>query len=208
MLPFGNQVFNVKYGLNELTIPIPDDYEPINSKDRGLKEIKIKFRVKYGTTVIFLPIKYVGKDKFTYGGLTDLFTKKATVYIDIPATAAQPRTFDRRVVDKCAIQGAFVNKSNGATVQNIVNAQTLITKDTERYKEPLEYMQTPADERVPYYTVKVGDYIVFDEVDDEVTNAQEFARLKAKYKEQGITVTSVSASLNGMAVDNICVTNA
>ena len=140
-------------------------------------------------------------------GLTDLFKSKVTIYNDIPKTALEDRHFDRFVIDLCNIQGGFVNKTNG-TIENIVNAKTVITKDVARYKSPLEYSAFPVDERKDFYTVQIGDFIVLAEVDDVVTTAQEFSQLQQKYKDNGIKVVSVSANINGMAVDNVTITNA
>ena len=140
-------------------------------------------------------------------GLTDLFKSKVTIYNDIPKTALEERHFDRFVIDLCNIQGGFVNKTNG-TIENIVNAKTVITKDVARYKSPLEYAVLPVDKRENYYTVQVGDFVVLSEVDDVITTAQEFSQLQLKYKDNGIKVISVSANINGMSVDNVTMTNA
>ena len=161
-------------------------------------------------------------------GLTDLFKSKVTIYNDIPQKkipivetaiengierqtqgeyVIEDRHFDRFVIELCNIQGGFVNKTNG-TIENIVNAKTVITKDVERYKSPLEYAALPVDEREDFYTVQIGDFVVLAEVDDVITTAQEFSQLQQKYKDNGIRVISVSANINGMAVDNVTMTNA
>lgn len=140
-------------------------------------------------------------------GLTNLFKSKVTIYNDIPKNALEERHFDRFVIDLCNIQGGFVNKTNG-TIENIVNAKTVITKDIDRYKSPLEYSALPVDERENYYTVQIGDFVVLSEVDDVITTAQEFSQLQQKYKDNGIKIVSVSANINGMAVDNVTMTNA
>lgn len=139
--------------------------------------------------------------------MTDLFKDKITIYISVPATAIKTRTFARRVVEKCQIQGGFVDKSDG-TIRNVVNAQTVITRDIKRYTVPAVFNNTPEDLREDVYTVQTGDFVVLGEVDDIVSNAEEFAKLQQKYKDNGIKVTSVSASINGMSVDNITITNA
>jgi hypothetical protein len=138
--------------------------------------------------------------------LTDLFNQKVTIYNDIPKTAVEDRHFDRFVVDKCNIQGGIVSKADG-TIENIVNAVTVISKDVDRYKMPLEYAKLPVDIREDLYTVQVGDFIVLAEVDDVVTTNREFAELQEKYKDNGIVVRSVSANIHGMAVDNVTITN-
>lgn len=138
--------------------------------------------------------------------MTDLWGQKVTIYNDIPADAVNPRRFDRFVVEKCNIQGGVVSRADG-TIENIVNAVTVITKDTDRYKSPLEYAKLPVDLKENFFTAQVGDFIVFDEVDDVVTTSREFAELQNKYADNSIVVRSVSVNIHGMGVDNVTVTN-
>ena len=138
--------------------------------------------------------------------MTDLYTQKVTIYNDIPKNAVEERHFDKFVIDKCNIQGGLVNEANG-TITNIVNAESVITRDVNRYKTPLEYAEIPVDLRVDYYTAQIGDFVVFDEVDDVVTTASEFSQLQSKYKNNGMKITSVSANIFGLSVDNVTMTN-
>ena len=138
--------------------------------------------------------------------MTDFFSGKVTIYNDIPADSVNARRFDRFVIDKCNIQGGIVSKADG-TIENIVNAVSVITKDVTHYKQPLQYSKLPVDIRENFYTVKVGDFIVFAEVDDVVTTSREFAELQEKYKDNGIVVRSVSANIHGMSVDNVTMAN-
>ena len=138
--------------------------------------------------------------------MTDLWKHKVTIYNDIPADAVNARRFDRFVIDKCNIQGGIVSKADG-TIENIVNAVTVITKDVDRYKEPLEYAKLPVDLKEDFYTAQVGDFIVLSEVDDVVTASREFAELQNKYNDNGIVVRSVSPNIHGMSVDNVTMAN-
>lgn len=138
--------------------------------------------------------------------MTDLWKQTVTIYNDIPKTAVEERHFDRFVIDKCNIQGGIVSRADG-TVENIVNAISVITKDVDRYKTPMQYAKLPVDIRESFYTVQVGDFIVLAEVDDVVTTSREFAELQEKYKDNGIVVRSVSANIHGMSVDNVTITN-
>ena len=138
--------------------------------------------------------------------MTDLYTQKVTIYNDIPKNAVEERHFDKFVIDKCNIQGGLVNEANG-TITNIVNAKSVITRDVCRYKTPLEYAEIPVDLRVDYYTAQIGDFVVFAEVDDVVTTASEFSQLQTKYKSNGMKITSVSANIFGLSVDNVTMTN-
>lgn len=138
--------------------------------------------------------------------MTNIFESKITIFNDIAKTAVEERHFDRFVIDKCNIQGGIVSKADG-TVENIVNAVSVITKDVEHFKQPMEYAKLPVDIRENFYTVQVGDFIVLSEVDDTITTSREFAELQEKYKNNGIVVRSVSANIHGMSVDNVTITN-
>jgi hypothetical protein len=169
--------------------------------------MKVKFKVKYGENEINIPIpEQSQRPTFDKGGLADLWKHKVTIYNDIPKTAVEDRHFDRFVIDKCNIQGGIVSKADG-TVENIVNAVTVISRDVERYKSPLDYRNVPVDLRENFYTVQIGDFIVLSEVDDIATTSREFAELQEKYKDNGIVVRSVSANIHGMSVDNVTIAN-
>lgn len=140
--------------------------------------------------------------------MTDKFTKKCTIYNDIPDDGVNDRHFDRFVVDKCLIYGGTAERSANGTIQNIVNAQTVVTKDTTHYKAPMEYLRLPADEKEQYYTVKANDFIVFDEVDDVVSTSLEFRDLQDKYKDNGMSITAANPYIFGLSTDNITMTNA
>ena len=132
--------------------------------------------------------------------MTDLFTSKVTIYNDI--SIDKTRRFERLIIDKCQITGQFVEKTN-STIRKVVNADTVITKDIAHYKSPIEYVKLAESERDKYYTAQVGDFVVLGEVDDTVSDANEFVQLQTKYKHSGIKITSVSANIHGMAVDNV-----
>ena len=138
--------------------------------------------------------------------MTDLWKQTVTIYNYIPNTAVEERHFDKFFIDKCNIQGGIVSRADG-TVENIVNAISVITKDVDRYKTPMQYAKLPVDIREAFYTVQVGDFIVLAEVDDVVTTSREFEELQEKYKDNGIVVRSVSANIHGMSVDNVTITN-
>lgn len=168
--------------------------------------MKVGFNVKYGYNEIEIPITENTRPSFKSDGMTDLFSSKVTIYNDIPKTAVEERHFDRFVIELCNIQGGIVSKADG-TIENIVNAVSIITKDVDRYKTPLEYAKLPVDIREEYYTVQVGDFIVLSEVDDIATTSREFAELQEKYKDNGIVIRSVSANIHGMSVDNVTIAN-
>lgn len=146
------------------------------------------------------PLQFLLKNKKFWQG-------KVTIYNDVAETAVEPRHFDRFVISKCNIQGGRVSKADG-TIENVVNAKSVWTKDVERYREPRAYALLPADERENYFTVQIGDFVVLGEVEDVVENAKDFLMLQQKYSNFGFKVTSISPNLFGTAVDNVSFTNA
>lgn len=134
--------------------------------------------------------------------MVDKFVDRVTIYNDIPATGENTRIFNRFVIDKCLIYNRLTESAQD-TVQTVVNVQNVITKDTEHYKMPLEYMSLDDAEKANFYTVQVDDFIVFGEVADVVTTGKEFQKLVDKYAGQGMLVTAVNANLSGMIVNNV-----
>ena len=139
--------------------------------------------------------------------MNNLFDSKVTIYNDIPSDGVNPRRFDRFVIDLCNIQKGILQNADG-TIEKVVNAITITTKDTEHYKPSLEYRYLPIDEKEKYYTVQVNDFVVLAEVDDVVTTSREFQDLQSKYKNNGFSVTAVNEYIHGMAVDNVQIIHA
>ena len=69
--------------------------------------------------------------------LNNLFDSKVTIYNDIASDGVNPRRFDRFVIDLCNIQKGILQNADG-TIEKVVNAITITTKDTEHYKPSLE----------------------------------------------------------------------
>lgn len=169
--------------------------------------MKIEFDVKYGHNEIEIPITDNTKPKFDPYSLKNKFVDKVTIYNDIASDGVNLRRFDRFVIDKCLIYNQATESADG-TIQKIINAQNVVTKDIEHYKTPIEYKQLATDEKDKYYTVQIDDFVVFGEVDDVVTTSKEFQNLQQKYKDNGFSVTSVNASIYGMSVDNVHIMHA
>ena len=169
--------------------------------------MKVGFNVKWGYNEIEIPITDKSVPKFQKTGKTDLFSSKVTIYNDIPSDGVNVRRFDRFVIDLCNIQKGVLQNADG-TIEKVVNAQTIITKDIEHYKTPTEYALLPVDEKDKYFTANVNDFVVLAEVDDVVTTSREFQDLQSKYKNNGFSVTAVNEYLNGMSVDNIQIIHA
>lgn len=170
--------------------------------------MKVEFNAKYGKNVIEIPVEENARPKHKPYGKNDKFTQKFTIYNSIPEDEGNDRHFNRFVIKRCFVYGGVAEKVASGTIQKIVNAKTVITKDIERYKSPLEYLSLPDDERDKYYTIKSNDFIVFAEVDDVVTTSLEFRDLQDKYKDNGMSITAVNPYIFGLATDNITITNA
>ena len=169
--------------------------------------MKVGFKAKYGYNEIEIPITDKSVPKFQKTGKTDLFSSKVTIYNDIPSDGVNARRFDRFVIDLCNIQKGVLQNADG-TIEKVVNAQTITTKDIEHYKTPLEYALLPADEKDKYFTANVNDFVVLAEVEDVVTTSREFQELQSKYENNGFSVTAVNEYIHGMAVDNVQIIHA
>ena len=156
---------------------------------------------------IDIPIEQQTAPKRRKLGRTELFKSKVTIYNDIPSDGVNARRFDRFVIDLCNIQKGVLQNADG-TIEKVVNAQTITTKDIEHYKTPLEYALLPADMKDDYFTANVNDFVVLAEVDDVVTTSREFQELQSKYKNNGFSVTAVNEYIHGMAVDNVQIIHA
>lgn len=169
--------------------------------------MKVGFNVKFGYNEIDIPLTGCEKPKYQPQDLRDKFVGKVTIFNDIPADGVNLRRFDKFVIDKCLTYNNLAEGADG-TVQKIVNAQSVITKDVEHYKPPAEYKQLATDKRDNFYTVQIDDFVVYGEVDDVVTTSKEFQTLQQKYKDNGFLITGVNASIFGMSVDNIQIMHA
>lgn len=135
--------------------------------------------------------------------LTDKFTEKVTIYNDVPADAVNPRTFHRFVINKCLMYEQLSEQNASNTIRKIINTNNVLTKDIEHYKKPRDFALLPADLKQHYFTVQPNDFVVLSEVDDVVENALDFQKLQEKYKNNGFSVTAVSAFLNGKETNHI-----
>lgn len=136
-----------------------------------------------------------------------LFHDKVTIYNDIPSDGVNQRRFDRFVLTDCNISKGVLQNSDG-TIEKVVNALTVITKNVSQYKSPIEYARLPADEKDKYFTAQINDFVVLAEVDDIVTTSREFQELQTKYKNNGFSVTAVNEYIYGLSVDNVQIIHA
>lgn len=169
--------------------------------------MKVGFNVKWGYNEIEIPVTDETKPKFRPYGMTDKFTDKVTIYNYMPYDGVNLLHYDRFVIDKCLIYNNVTEQADG-TINKVVNTQNVITMDIEHYKSPYEYKQLAEDKRENFYTVQVDDFVVYGEVDDVVTDSQEWTALQKKYKGNGFLVTAVMPNIHGMTVDNVQITHA
>lgn len=139
--------------------------------------------------------------------MTDFFDKKVTIYNDIPADGVNDRRFNRFVIDKCNIQNGILQSADG-TIEKVINSQSIATKDIAHYKPYLKYIQLAEDEKKRFFTARINDFVVLDEVDDVVTTSREFQELQSKYKDNGFSVTAVNEYIFGLPVDNVQIIHA
>lgn len=173
-----------------------------------MSNLILDVKLKYGKNIINIPAEKRIIENQLSGKKDKLFDKRVTIYNDIPADNVNSRRFDRFVIDLCNIQKGILQNADG-TIEKVVNAITITTKDTEHYKSSLEYRYLPIDEKEKYYTVQVNDVVIFGEVDDVATTRRELdTLLEEKYKNNGFLVTAVNEYLNGMSVDNIQIIHA
>ena len=169
--------------------------------------MKVEFNVKWGKNVIEIPIEESCKPKHRKYGKNNKFFQKVTIYNNVDETVAEGRHWDRFVIEKCLVYSGFSEGTDG-TVQTIANAKNIITKDVMRYKSPVEYALLPVDQRENYFTVQIDYFVVFGEVEDEVTTPIEWRNLQEKYKKNGMSITTVNPYVFGTLTDNITISNA
>lgn len=138
--------------------------------------------------------------------MTELYDSKVTIYNDIPKSDDDERHFDRFVLEHCNIQGGVLAKIDG-TIENVVNAISVITRDVKAFKPLAEYMILSEEERKQYFTLNIGDMVVLEAVTDEVKTNADFGALVKKYANNGFVVRSISANIHGLFVDNISMSN-
>ena len=204
--------FNLKCGLNEVYIPINGGVTLRFVAKCGKNIVAIPntnlvlfFVVKCGKNVIEIPDEPTEEKKTSFG--TDFFKSKVTIYNDVPSDGVNKRRFDRHVIELCNIQKGTLQNADG-TIEKVVNALAVITKDIQRYKSSSEYAGLPSDEKQKYFTANINDFVVLAEVDDIVTTVDKFRALQKKYKNNGFSVTAVNEYINGMSVDNVQIIHA
>ena len=204
--------FVVKCGLNEVYLPINGGVTLRFVVKCGLNVVAIPttnqvlfFVVKCGENVLEIPEEPTEEKTSGFG--TNLFKSKVTIFNDILSDGVNPRRFEKHVIELCNVQRGMLQNADG-TIEKVVNALSVITKDTKNYKTYSDYVYLPAAEREKYFTANINDFVVLSEVDDVVTTIDEFRALQKKYKNNGFSVTAVNEYLYGMNVDNVQIIHA
>lgn len=129
--------------------------------------------------------------------LSNLYNKTYTIINRIPRdeNTVAAGSYVKHKLDMCSKRGGVYDKSSGTMVYKD-NSWTAYIGDWEDYRPPhwLEggYYQISEEEKADYFTVAVGDLLIFSDITDEVpANLNEFNALKEKYKDIGGIISSV-----------------
>lgn len=131
--------------------------------------------------------------------LSDLYNETFTIINQIPKSAdtAAKAAWKKHTLKKCGRQTGIYDRTNGMMAYK-ANTFTAYIYDWESYK-PANWSDGgyyASDDKDSYFTVNIGDLIVFADIPDLVpTTLQEFQSLVTKYKDNGGTVSSVQAYL-------------
>lgn len=141
--------------------------------------------------------------------MVDLNTRTFTVYNTVPGTDnSNPQYGFRKVINKCDAQQSFTTVENNNT-SSITDKTIFFSLEIDTYLPPVflsgGYYSLAEEDRVNYYTIAPGDFIVFEVVEDEIdhSSSKEFNELKNKYKNIGMTVGEAFAYLDGLPIDHI-----
>lgn len=134
--------------------------------------------------------------------LSDLNCGQFTIINQIPKSQAittKIRWIKHTLVN-CDKKDGLYDKSSGQILYR-VNTFTAYVYDWQRYKKPLwdkdGYYALPDAEKSGYYTVNVGDLIIFAEIPDSApTTTQEFNAIREKYKGCGGMITGAEVYIN------------
>ena len=132
-------------------------------------------------------------------GLSNLSGKTFTIINQIPESPSVNTkvAWIKHTLTDCGKKDGLFDQSSG-TMSSKANTWTAYLNDWERYKPPhwLDggYYALPDDAKPSYFTVNVGDLIIFDDIPDVApTTLTEFNALSKKYKDIGGAVTSAEA---------------
>ena len=140
--------------------------------------------------------------------LSNLNNECFTLINQIPAseTVMTKTAWRKHRLSKCAKKDGLYDRSSGGMIFK-ANTWTAFLYNWQYYKKPLwnndGYYTLSESEQEEYFTVNVGDLLIFADIPDKVPESlQEFNALRDKYKEQGgiITGTEVYISFKNNGV--------
>lgn len=165
--------------------------------------MKVGFIPKYGYTEIDIPING-GKiyEDNAPPGLSNLAGQVFTIINQIPesSTLSTKVRWIKHRIENCGKRDGISNGSNG-TMAYKANTWTAYLYKWQDYKAPhwLDggYYSLSDAEKEQFFTVGVGDLIIFGDISDETpASLSEFNNLKKKYADLGGIVTSAEAYIN------------
>lgn len=134
--------------------------------------------------------------------LSNLCEDIFTIINQIPAsqTVATKVAWKQYRLTNCGKRDGLYDKSSGTMVYR-ANTWTAYIHDWEKYKNPNwltgGYYALPDGKKAEFYTVNVGDLLIFADITDSVpTTLQEFSALRDKYKDCGGIITGVEAYIS------------
>jgi len=140
--------------------------------------------------------------------MIDLYTKKFTVYNIVPSVqgVSNIKYGNKRIVENCYQEGEISDKLRDSSMQ-LTTGKFFYTKDIKHYRpatwQSNGYYSLKDEEKLKFYTLAPGDIIIFDEVNDSVTNSSEFNSLKTKYSNIYMTVNKTDSFVLGLETDHI-----
>lgn len=131
---------------------------------------------------------------------SNLKNKTFTIINQIPQSAAvaTKKAWKKSTVKDCGMINGIIDRTTGTMIYK-ANTFTAFIGDWKKYRAPdwLDGGYYALSDKDKYFTVNVGDLIVFSDIPDLApTTIQEFQALVTKYKDNGGTVSSAQAYIN------------
>ena len=134
--------------------------------------------------------------------LSDLNGQVFTIINQIPQsqTVATKTAWKKHTLTDCGKRDGLYDKSSGTMLYR-ANAWTAYIQNWQRYKKPnwLDggYYALTEDEKEEYFTVNVGDLLIFADIPDAApATLQEFNVLRDKYKDMGGVITGAEVYIS------------
>lgn len=127
--------------------------------------------------------------------MTDFFTDKCTIINQIPTSQTNKTkvAWKKHIITMCDIRNGLYDRMSDTMIYKAGSWQ-VITKEWATYLSPTwisgGYYTIPDVNKNKYYTIGVGDLLIFGEIQDpEPTNSTEFGELRSKYENNGGIIT-------------------